>query len=432
MMNQETDLLQLHLHQILKDLCTTQAALAKYLRKQLKLPISSATVCLICRYDSWPRRPSMGYEVLAPHIKRFLLENGATAQQLEIAFERVHGPRESLNGGEPLQRGNAAAAPVSPGQKATFDEDLTMLLRHQRLAPETRQHFKIVRDSFVNEMCGPDDVFLSDDIRYVRAAVRQTAQHGGMLAVTGESGSGKSTIRKDLLAWIAASGEPVIVIEPYVVGMSATSKAGRPLLASDITAAVIRNLAPSVSPRLSHERRTEQMHSILRESARVGNKHVLIIEEAHDLAVPTLKAMKRFYELEDGFKKLLSIILIGQPELARKLSEQSPEVREVVQRCELVTLPPLDNNVGDYLAFKFKRVGMDAEKIIEPGAVDAIRTVLRRHVRETFGARQGTVQSLCYPLAINNLLTRAMNAAVQIGAPKVTDELVMAAIRGGD
>ena len=62
-MNQETDLLQLHLHQILKDLCTTQAALAKYLRKQLKLPISSATVCLICRYDSWPRRPSMGYEV---------------------------------------------------------------------------------------------------------------------------------------------------------------------------------------------------------------------------------------------------------------------------------------------------------------------------------------------------------------------------------
>lgn len=307
-----------------------------------------------------------------------------------------------------------------------------MLLRHQRLAPETRQHFKIVRDPFVNEMCGPDDVFLSDDIRYVRAAVRQTAQHGGMLAVTGESGSGKSTIRKDLLAWIAASGEPVIVIEPYVVGMSATSKAGRPLLASDITAAVIRNLAPSVSPRLSHERRTEQMHSILRESARVGNKHVLIIEEAHDLAVPTLKAMKRFYELEDGFKKLLSIILIGQPELARKLSEQSPEVREVVQRCELVTLPPLDNNVGEYLAFKFKRVGMDAEKIIEPGAVDAIRTVLRRHVRETFGARQGTVQSLCYPLAINNLLTRAMNAAVQIGAPKVTDELVMAAIRGGD
>ena len=41
------------------------------------------------------------------------------------------------------------------------------------------------------------------------------------------------------------------------------------------------------------------------------------------------------------------------------------------------------------------------------------------------------MQSLCYPLAINNLLTRAMNAAVQIGAPKVTDELVMAAIRGG-
>ena len=65
---------------------------------------------------------------------------------------------------------------------------------------------------------------------------------------------------------------------------------------SDITAVVIRALAPSEKPRISHERRTEQMHTILRESARLGNKHVLIIEEAHDLATPTLKAMKRFYE----------------------------------------------------------------------------------------------------------------------------------------
>ena len=306
------------------------------------------------------------------------------------------------------------------------------LLRHQRLTQEARQHFRILRDPFVNEMSGADDVFVSDDIRYVRSAVRQTAQHGGMLAVTGESGSGKSTIRKDLQAWINANDESITVIEPYVVGMSASNKGGRPLLASDITAVVIRALAPSEAPRLSHERRTEQMHTILRESARLGNKHVLIIEEAHDLATPTLKAMKRFYELEDGFKKVLSIILIGQPELARKLSEKNPEVREVVQRCELVTLPPLDNNVGEYLAHKFKRVGMDASAVLEPDAIDAIRSVLRRNVTETFGGQRKTRdQSLCYPLAINNLLTRAMNQAVEIGSPKVNAALINAAIRGG-
>ncbi|MFP4733744.1 AAA family ATPase, partial [Pasteurella multocida] len=85
-----------------------------------------------------------------------------------------------------------------------------------------------------------------------------------------------------------------------------------------------------------------QLHRVLKDSARAGNQHVLIIEEAHSLPVPTLKHLKRFFELEDGFKKLLSIVLVGQPELKLKLSERNFEVREVVQRCEIVTLEPLD------------------------------------------------------------------------------------------
>lgn len=428
----ETLALQLHLRQVLADLGVSQSALAKHLRKVLKQSnISSASISLICCYDQWPRGRMNCREVLIPHITAFLLMHDATDEQVAMAFERV-APRDEFNGGEPQQRCTAAVAPHSPGQQATFEEDLTMLLRHQRLAQETRQHFEILRDPFVNEMGSTDDVFVSGDIRWVRASVRQTAQHGGMLAVVGESGSGKSTIRKDLLAWVETLPESVTVIEPYVLGMSSSARVGRPLLASDITAAVIRSLAPSASMRATLERRTDQMHSILRESARVGNKHVLIIEEAHNLAVPTLKAMKGFYELEDGFKKLLSIILIGQPELARKLSDKNPEVREVVQRCELVTLPPLDNNVGDYLAHKFKRAGVDVAKVLDADAVDMIRAVLRRSVVETMGTnkKQAAMQSLCYPLAINNLVTRAMNLAAQISAPKVNAALVQNAIQG--
>lgn len=425
----DTNLLQLHLKGLLTELHVTQSGLVRHLRKTWGR-ISSATVSLICNYDQWPRSRSQTKEDLIPKIVEFLEKNDATEAQIARAFDRVYG---NPNGGEQQKRGNAAVAPYSPGQQANQEqEDLMTLLRHQRLTQEARQQFRILRDPFVNEMSGSEDVYVSDDIRYVRSAVRQTAQHGGMLAVTSESGGGKSTIRKDLQAWINATDESITVIEPYVVGMSASNKGGRPLLASDITAVVIRALAPSESPRLSHERRTEQMHTILRESARLGNKHVLIIEEAHDLATPTLKAMKRFYELEDGFKKVLSIILIGQPELARKLSEKNPEVREVVQRCELVTLPPLDNNVGDYLAHKFKRVGMEATAVLEPEAIDAIRAVLRRNVTETFGGNRKTRdQSLCYPLAINNLLTRAMNLAAEIGEPKVNAGLINAAIRGG-
>ena len=305
-----------------------------------------------------------------------------------------------------------------------------MNVRHSRLTSETRQHFKILRDPFVDELRSCADVFESDDIRYVRAAVRQTALHGGFLAVTGESGAGKSTLRKDLMEWIRSSGERIEVIEPYVVATSAASKSGRLLVAADIVGAVVRNLAPNKPLRSSLEARTHQMHQLLKEGASDGRKHVVVIEEAHDLATPTLKAMKRFYEQEDGFKKLLSIILVGQNELADKLSEKDPEVREVVQRCELITLPPLDNELGAYLQHKFKRVDADVANVLEADAIDAIRSVLRRNETRSFGGKRTTQNvSKCHPLAVNNLVTRAMNLAVGIGAKKVNAALIQAAFQ---
>lgn len=415
-----SSLFKLKLGDLLVELAQTQTALGRHCK------VSKSTISVICKYNRWPKTTIINQTAMRPLIEEFLRGHGASDEQVLTAFD------ELFEGALPLCERTAGVL-HSHGQQANPEqEEQEMLLRHQRLTQEVRQHFQILRDPFVNEMGSTDDVFISADIRHVRAAVRQTTQHGGMLAVVGESGSGKSTLRKDLQAWVETIPENVTVIEPYVVGMSASSKAGRPLLAGDITGAVIRALSPSVAPRASQERRTEQMHTMLRESARVGNKHVLIIEEAHDLAVPTLKSLKRFYELEDGFKKLLSIILIGQPELARKLSEKNPEVREVVQRCELVTLPPLDNNVTDYLAHKFKRVGSDVNKVLAPDAVDAIRAVLRRNVVEQLGGgkKQAAMQSLCYPLAINNLVTIAMAKAVLIGAPLVNAALVQAAIQG--
>lgn len=419
----------LHLKVLLPALGLTQSGLTKHLRKYV-VGISTATVSLLCNYGHWPRSRSHTKEYLISKITEFLQQNDATPEQIACAFEPVPG---DTNGGEPQQRCNAAVAPHSPGRQGQSEnqEEQEMLLRAQRLTPEARQQFGILRDPFVNEIRDVADVFETSDIRYVRASVRQTALHGGMLAVISESGGGKSVIRKDTQAWVNNGHDEIIVIEPYVVGTSNHTRVGKPLLASDITARVIKTLDPHAKLRSTLEARTDQMHAMLRESSKLGHKHVLIIEEAHDLAVPTLKSLKRFYEIEDGFAKLLSIVLIGQTELRRKLSEKNPEVREVVQRCELITLPPLDNHVGEYLAHKFKRVEVDVAKVLDAGAVAMIRTVLRRTVTETFGGKkQSMEQSLCYPLAINNLVTRAMNLAAEIGAPKVTAELVEAAIKG--
>lgn len=48
------------------------------------------------------------------------------------------------------------------------------------------------------------------------------------------------------------------------------------------------------------------------------------------------------------------------------------EVREVVQRCEVVELPPLDNSTEEFLAFKLQRAGKQLADVMDASAVDAI------------------------------------------------------------
>jgi len=309
-----------------------------------------------------------------------------------------------------------------------------MLLRKQPLTPECRRHFKIVRDPFTDEMESSEDVYLSDDIRYVRAAVRQCAKHGGMLAVVGESGAGKTTIKRDLKEWISTTREPITVIEPYVLGVEdgESAKFNRTMRAQDIASAIIRGIDRLAIVRQTAQSRSEQVHELLRSSAKAGHRHVLVIEEAHDLPIPTLKHLKRFYELEpeSGFGRLLSILLIGQTELAWKLDDRNPRVREVVQRMEIATLGPLDDELQPYLKHKFKRIEIDADAIFDATAFDEMRA--RLQASQTVGRGQGrrvVTRSICYPLAVNNLASIALNQAARISAKKVTGELIAAAIR---
>ncbi|MFT4190872.1 MAG: AAA family ATPase [Comamonas sp.] len=389
---------------------------------------SPGSINLIVRYDRWPKRRGGGEQNLREAIARALLSRGAPAESVYAALRLEESARQRVDSSRDAARPSPTEG-IADGHPLL--KDPYMLLRKQTINRAARQHFKLLRDPFTDEMLDEADVFVSDDIRYVRASMRQTAKHGGMLAVVGESGGGKSTLRQDLAEWINVSHEPITVIEPYVIGMEDSNRKGKALKSADITGAVIRAVAPGQPLRASLQDRAGQMHDILKASAQVGRKHVLIIEEAHCLAIPTLKHLKRFYELQDGFKKLLAIILIGQTELGWKLSEHNPEVREVVQRCELVNLPPLDNHVEGYLRHKLGRAGLEFDALIAPGAVDEIRARLRTNVQEVRrGKRETRAASLCYPLAINNLVSAAMNEAVKIGEPRITAELIAAAVGG--
>lgn len=429
------------LRKALKQHGSSQVALAR------ELGISEASVSLMVNHGRLPK--GCDRATLVARIRAHLVALGATQAQAVGATRIARGatrattrtqnevPAGSRSNATPqaaVRADEHAAAhsgprPVNPEAES---EDTPMLLKKHVLSALARQHFKITRDPFNEELATAEDVFRSEDIRYVQAAMRSTARHGGMLAVIGESGAGKSTLLQDLQEWINTTGEPITPIVPYVLNTSEGKARGeRTLRADDIVRSVFRTLAPLAAVPQLNDARADRLHKLLAESARLGRRHVVVIEEAHDLAKPTLKSLKRFYELQDGFKKLLAVILVGQTELEAKLSENDPTVREVVQRIEIVHLPALDNNVEGYVRHKLQRAGLDPESVLAPDAADEIRSRLRQSVTDSQrGQRVTRTVSLCHPLAINNLVTAAINKAASIGAPKVNAALIAAAAGG--
>lgn len=317
-----------------------------------------------------------------------------------------------------------AALETDPNQTTDNSEqteekkDDIMALRHHTLSQQARQVFGIFRDPFAQPE-QPDDVYLSPSIRYAREALYQAATHGNFLALVGESGSGKSTLRRELIERLDRDNGDVIVIQPYVLTMAQTDNgAGKPLRTSHIIESILHAIDPSTSISSSPEVLARRVHEALQRSSRAGNRHCLIIEEAHDLHPQTLKALKRFYELEDGMRRLLSIILIGQTELALRLSTSAADVREVVQRIDVVQLGALED-VEAFLRFRMKSAGVDADAVFEKDAYRAIkeRLLVSRDNR-------GTAIDMAYPLAVSNLTAACINEAAAMGFDKVDADLV--------
>lgn len=367
------------------------------------LATSPATINLIVNKGQWPRT---GAQELRGRMIHWLRSLGVAPAKATTAVLGTGGRDVSAKGKQsdnPPGRG--------PGKK-----EKTMI-RKQTISPKARRAFGITRDPFACDIRA-DDLYLSRDLRFVRESMLQTARHGGLLAVIGQSGSGKSTLRREVVNALEEEGK-TIVIEPYVLGLEDNDKTGKTMKSLHIAEAILNTVAPAQKCQSSPEARFRQIHKVLQDSHAAGNRHVLLIEEAHSLPFPTIKHLKRFYELEKGYSKLLAIILIGQNELADKLSESNAEVREVVQRCEVVELAPLQDVQG-YVAHRCKQVGLDAAALFDGAVFDALPAILRGPA-----AQNGAGESLLYPLAVGNMLTLALNAAAYAGESRVTADIIM-------
>lgn len=366
--------------------------------------LAASTLSSLLTRHAWPR--TMHPDTVKAQVAEFLRSRQVPDDEIATAW---------MLDGETVEHTPTDARGVFAAAKPASDpagEDPFELPEAEMLSPAARDHFRLARHPFVDDVQGPQDVYLSKDQRYVRESMYYAAKHGGFIAVIGESGSGKTTLRRDLVERIRRDDEPIVIINVKTVDK-------RELTTSHICDAIIADISTEV-PKLSKEAKARQVERLLASSSSTGVSHVLMIEEAHDLNKYTLKYLKRFWELEDGFKKLLGIVLVGQPELANLLDERrNPDIREVIRRIEQARLKPLNGNLEEYLALKFKRVGARPDDIFERDAYDAIRARLTRR-------RPGTneVETQMYPLVVQNLIVKAMNQAVELGLDKISGELV--------
>jgi type II secretory pathway predicted ATPase ExeA len=300
------------------------------------------------------------------------------------------------------------------GHSLDETEESLMLIQRQAITPAARQHWGLFGAALVAPWAR-EQVFLHAENRVIYEHMLTKARYGGLLAIVGESGAGKTTIKDALVGDLAAEGE-VDVIEPRTQRMEETDKLGKTLKSGDIVEAILAEIAPGVQLKRTSEAQLRQVAACL--AARLADNPrrcvVVIFDEAHCLPKITLRHLKRFLELKNPARRglqrpLMSIILLGQPELAIRLSPHDQTVREVWQRCEVVHMQPLGGALDAYVKH---RLG-EAARVFAPDALARLAACLTD--------RHG--QSYLYPLAVDNWLALILNRAAGL-AKTITGELI--------
>jgi len=404
---------------VLKQLVTacgiSQGELAAAVSAELGRAVSRPTINLVVNRGYAPpkmaglRRAVMAVIDRHPRAQQWLTANGMATdalweplgRELRLALPADQGRR--VRGRQPSK-----APAMRPGDPM----NITVTWEVEMISQEALRHFKVFRNPFIDDIQKDADIYMSDEHRYIEAAMLDAARHGGFLAVIGEVGSGKSVMRRKVIEQLKRDGD-TLVIYPQTIDKTR-------LTAASICDAVILDIS-SEKCRVKLEDKSRQVQRLLMDRAKSGYRHVLIIEEAHDLHVRTLKYLKRFYELEDGYRKLLGIILIGQSELKHTFNEgQNVDMREVIRRVQLAEIRGLNGHLKEYLAVKFKRVGKKPEELF---AEDAYAALSRRLTSTSRDGKQKV--SHAYPLLVNNYVARAMNLAFEMGETAITADVVM-------
>ncbi len=183
---------------------------------------------------------------------------------------------------------------------------------------------------------------------------------GGFVLLTGEIGTGKTTICRRILETLSKNIVVAFIINPT-------------LSVGELLAAVCDEFGIGYPRKTSIKDLVDRINGFLLELNARRKKALLIIDEAQNLKGEVLEQIRLLTNLETNERKLLQIILIGQPELRDRLAQ--PHLRQlsqrIVARCHIDAL-----SKSDVIGYVNHRV--DVARGMRPGAAYTGRTILRR------------------------------------------------------
>jgi general secretion pathway protein A len=164
----------------------------------------------------------------------------------------------------------------------------------------------------------PRYLFLSDGHREALAHLVYGLQGGGFVQLTGEIGTGKTTVCRALLDQLPPEVDVAMIFTPR-------------LNAVELLAAVCHELRVVVpAGTTSVKLLVDAVSRKLLDTHAKGRRTVVIIDEAQNLSMEVLEELRLLTNIETTREKLVQVILIGQPELADIM--QRPELRQLGQR----------------------------------------------------------------------------------------------------
>ncbi|WP_299796278.1 ExeA family protein [uncultured Shewanella sp.] len=205
----------------------------------------------------------------------------------------------------------------------------------------------------------PHYLFLSDRHREALAHLTYgLGETGGFVLLTGEVGTGKTTVSRCLLNQLPENTDTAFILNPSLTEL-------------ELLATLCDELAIEYEKEPSLKRLTDLLSNFLLANHEKGRNTVLIIDEAQHLRAEVLEQLRLLTNLETDTKKLLQVILIGQPELQQLLRRQ--ELRQLAQRitARYHLLPLTPEEVGLYVQHRLQVAGRH-EPLFNTRAIKAL------------------------------------------------------------